>query len=935
MLRRLMSVPVFRTLLAWTEPADAWIALRLRNACAALRRRHEARQAGPCGAALRIVSRPAPRIFLAASAAALAALGVWVLLHKTTLPPPVDRSIESVSYTFGAPDRHLSPAQAAAQLHAIAADLKLIAGVSHSIRTYASSGLFEDLPALARSEQLGITAGVWVGNDPQGTLREANAAIAMANRNHEVRAILVGNETLQRNELPAGELVRWIRYVRQRVRVPVSTGETWNVWLDHPELAREVDFISAHILPYWEGIAAQRAVPYTFQRYDQLRAAFPGKKVVIAEFGWPSQGFNNRDAFPGAATQANVIREFLREAQQRGVSYNVIEALDQPWKRSEGSVGSYWGLFDASRAAKFQFEGAVQEHNYWVRAALAVAAGLLMPIGTFALVRRPPTFLHALAVAVAAQALASGVAMAALYPFENYLNFGSAFAWGIGFLLMIPLTLMTLLRVHEAAEITLGRRPARLIAGAVPWPDGWRAPKVSIHIPAYREAPDMLIETLDSVAALDYPDFEVLVIVNNTPEAALWRPVQAHCARLGSRFKFVMLDRVEGFKAGALNAALAWMAADAEVIAVIDADYIVQRDWLTHLMPAFADPAVGLVQAPQDHRDAGASAFKGAMNSEYAGFFDIGMVQRNEDNAIIAHGTMLLVRRAAFERAGGWSADTITEDTELGLRILRAGYAAAYTNRRYGWGLLPDSFRAFQVQRERWVFGAVQIIRKHWRAMLPGERSLTRAQKFQFVVGWSLWFSDAFGVVAACLNLLWVPMILFVGVLIPMVPFTLPILALFAVNLLHCALLYTVRVKLPIQRIAGAALAAMSLQMTVARAAGKALFKHRMPFRRTEKGGLLRWVGAGANSPRVAWPEGVLGAALASGAAALVAANTAQMLEIDVFAATLAVQSLPFLAAPLMVLLERFSPALQRLTGRSAPGSPGAGTPSLFGAGGG
>jgi hypothetical protein len=206
--------------------------------------------------------------------------------------------------------------------------------------------------------------------------------------------------------------------------------------------------------------------------------------------------------------------------------------------------------------------------------------------------------------------------------------------------------------------------------------------------------------------------------------------------------------------------------------------------------------------------------------------------------------------------------------------------------------------------------------------MLPRDPSLTKAQKFQFVTGWAFWLSDAFGVVAAYLNLIWVPMILFVGVLIPMVPFTLPILALFWVNLLHCLLLYAVRVKLPLRQILGAALAAMSLQMTVALAIGKAFLKDRMAFRRTEKGALFRWVGQHGPKPKVAWPEAITGAALMAGAIVLVATNYLQMLEINVFAATLAVQSLPFLAAPVMVLLEQASPLLQRLSPRTGSSSP-------------
>ncbi len=414
----------------------------------------------------------------------------------------------------------------------------------------------------------------------------------------------------------------------------------------------------------------------------------------------------------------------------------------------------------------------------------------------------------------------------------------------------------------------------------------------------------MLIETLESCAALDYPNFEVLVIVNNTPQEELWRPIQVCCVRLGERFKFLRLENVQGFKAGALNAALPAMAADAEVIALIDADYVVHPDWLKDLTPVFTNPKIGLVQVPQDHRDGTNSAFKRVMNSEYAGFFDIGMVQRNEDNAIITHGTMLLIRRSAFEVAGRWSSETITEDTEFGLRLLEAGYTAAYTNRRYGWGLLPNTFRDFQVQRDRWAYGAMQIIRKHWRAMLPRARSLTPAQKFQFITGWSFWLSDAFGVIAACLNLIWVPVIVFVGVLIPMLPFTLPILALFLVNLLHLGLLYAVRVRLPARQIAGAALAAMSLQMTVARAIGKSLVRDGMPFIRTEKGGILR-AAQSSGKQHVALLEGVIGSALALGALALYVTNRFAMVEINVFAATLAVQSLPFLAAPLMLLLER------------------------------
>jgi hypothetical protein len=163
-------------------------------------------------------------------------------------------------------------------------------------------------------------------------------------------------------------------------------------------------------------------------------------------------------------------------------------------------------------------------------------------------------------------------------------------------------------------------------------------------------------------------------------------------------------------KAGALRIALAHTATDAEIIGVIDADYVVSSNWLKDLAPVFANPKVGLVQAPQDHRDAARSVTHNAMNGEYAGFFDIGMVQRNEINAIIVHGTMCLIRREALNAAGGWSSDTICEDTYLGLTILELGWETHY-NKRYGLGLLPDNFQQFKRQRYRWAMAGCRSSR--------------------------------------------------------------------------------------------------------------------------------------------------------------------------------------------------------------------------------
>jgi len=281
------------------------------------------------------------------------------------------------------------------------------------------------------------------------------------------------------------------------------------------------------------------------------------------------------------------------------------------------------------------------------------------------------------------------------------------------------------------------------------------------------------------------------------------------------------------------------------------------------------------------------------MNGEYAGFFDIGMIQRNEANAIIVHGTMCLIRRTALEAAGGWSSDTICEDTDLGLSILELGGQAHYTNRRYGYGLLPDTFEAYKKQRDRWASGGFQILRKHWRRFLPGASRLSPEQRREFAFGWLNWLgAETVGVVVAILNILWVPVVAFVGIAIPDKVLTLPIIAAFAVTLAHFAVLYRERVPLSGTRMVAAMFAAMSLQWTIARAVAIALVNDHLKFVRTDKGGRTR---KGLAFP--AFHEAILGGLLVLGAVVVYMTNYEQVREVNLFAAVLVVQSLPFLSA--------------------------------------
>ncbi|MGA8966590.1 MAG: glycosyltransferase [Pseudolabrys sp.] len=822
--------------------------------------------------------------------------GLWALMRDNVRAPNFDGQLASVSYAPFEGSAHPDSGNRA-RVAQIRADLKTLAPLTRAIRTYSSTGGVELVPGIASEFGLRVTAGAWIDKNQDRNEREIRSVIDLAKRHSNINGVIVGNETIFRGEQKTSDLIQMIQRVKRSTNVPVTTGEIWHVWIEHPELVSAVDYIAAHILPYWEGFSETQTVDQTVLIYDKLRQAYPGKRIVIAEFGWPSAGYNMHNANPGRIEQAVVLRDFVSRAEAYGMDYNIVEAIDQPWKTFEGGVGPYWGLFDASRHPKFEWTGPITDPDHWRLAAIAILVSVLLSLPLLAM--STVTLMQAAMLAGSANVV--GAWFAAVFGYWNghYFVPGAVFALGLGILLLIPLIVIALARIEEIAAVAFGRKPIRLVASPALIPDA-AAPKVSIHIPAHNEPPEMLKQTLDAVARLDYQNYECIVVINNTPDPGLWLPIEEHCRSLGERFKFVRADDVAGFKAGALRLALVHTAADAEVIGIIDADYVVQPDWLKDMVPLFHDPSVGLVQAPQDHRDGERSVMHHAMNGEYAGFFDIGMVQRNENNAIIAHGTMCLIRRSAIEAAGGWSSDTICEDTDLGLTLLELGWQTHYTNKRYGHGLLPDSFEAYKKQRHRWAYGGFQILKKHWRRFLPGGSRLTREQKREFALGWLNWLgAESIGVAVAILNIIWVPVVAFLDIAVPDRILTAPIIVSFIISVAHFATLYQLRVHPRAGQLLGSVFAAMSVQWTVARAVSFGVIKDHLPFVRTSKGGMRR------STDFHAFWEAVLAGLLILGAIVLVETNYKEVREINIFAVVLVVQSLPFIAAVGLAVIER------------------------------
>lgn len=772
--------------------------------------------------------------FLIAAAFAALTFGVWAYFNQPTLEPPWPSRVQGMAFSpfYSGQDPVVQVLPTRAQIEA---DLSLLADKVTAVRTYSSLKTLGLVPEIAARHQIKVALGAWVDRNPRTSNEEIEAAIQLANEHSNVIRVIVGNEAILRGDVTVAELGAQLDRVRAAVAQPVSTAEPWHVWLTHPELVEHVDFLTVHLLPYWEGVPVEKSIDYLAMRMNQLAQRFPGKLIVIGEVGWPSDGRTREAAVASKSNEALFLRRFLARAKGEGYVYYLMEAFDQPWKAQyEGAVGAYWGVYDVERQPKFAFVEAIVRIPQWqtLAAVSIVAAALLLglfyahsrPLGT-----RGRSFLAAVVYAAAAGAVW------VIYDYsQKYLTLVSILIGAVLVLGMLGVIALLFAEALEWAEARWSKTRARSLETVR---SHGAAPRVCIHIPAYNEPPHVLIETLDAIARLDYPDFEVIVVDNNTRDEAVWRPVEAHTRALGERFRFFHVAPLGGFKAGALNYALKHTSRDADVIAVIDSDYKVDRHWLRDLTPAFADSRVAIVQAPQDYRDADENLFKAMCYAEYRGFFHIGMVTRNERNAIIQHGTMTLVRRDALERVGGWAEWSITEDAELGLRLFEHGYEAHYLPRSYGRGLIPETFRDYRKQRFRWAYGAVQILRRHADALLSRDARLTRGQRYHFISGWAPWLADGVNLLFNLGAIGWSIAMIAAPHRIdpPLVMFSVLPLALFTFKLVKLAHLYASRIGANIRQTLAAAIAGLALSHTIGVAVVKACFTRDEPFFRTPK----------------------------------------------------------------------------------------------------
>ncbi len=770
---------------------------------------------------------------------AIVTIGMWAWLNRPETEPEWPREVWGYAVSPYHPGESALKGDFPTR-EQIISDLDLLRGKTKAIRTYTVEGSIGLIPELAEERGLNVAMGAWIDARRDHNEEELNRTIELAAKNRNVVRIIIGNESILRGDLPLEEFYDLLDRANKAISQPISTAEPWHVWLKHPELADHVDYITIHLLPYWEGINVEQSVGYSIDIYHKIQARFPNKPVVIGEVGWPSNGRTREKAVASPGNEALFLRRFLSWAEKENAPYYIMEAFDQPWKADEeGAVGAYWGVYDANRQPKFELTKPITRMPQWQMLAsvsVVLAASMLFWFyrhsGT--LKNRGRSFLAI--IVYATSALTTWV----IYSYtQQYLSVTSITVGVCLFIGMLGVIAVLLAEAHEWAEAHWVRLRRRLLVGpAAEGTDTTYRPKVSIHVPAYNEPPDMLIGTLDALTKLDYPNFEVLVIDNNTADEAVWRPVEAHCQALGARFRFFHVNPLAGFKAGALNFALRHTDPAAGIVAVIDSDYWVSPNWLKDLVPVFSADKIAIVQAPQDYRDENQTAFKAMCHAEYRGFFHIGMITRNERNAIIQHGTMTMVRHQVLKDLNGWAEWCITEDAELGLRVFEEGYEATYIPHSYGQGLMPDTFIDFKKQRFRWAYGAMQILRAH-KAQLFGKRpmQLTAGQRYHFLAGWLPWMADGLNVLFNLSALVWsLLMVLFPSKFDPpLAIFSVLPLSLFVFKLAKLMHLYKVRVGAGVRQTIAASIAGLGLAHTIGMAVLKGLFTNNEPFFRTPK----------------------------------------------------------------------------------------------------
>src|SRR5712671_6102197 len=387
------------------------------------------------------ISLRTPLALLLVSLSTIAAVWWWLAIPVTLTRAPIDPAAKLLCVSYAPFRDDQTPLVPSTQVAAdqIAQDLEQLAKISECVRTYSIENGLDQVPGIAAKVGLKVIQGIWLGGNRLKNLAQIGVAVRLTKEfPGTITSVVVGNEVLLRGEMTTADLAATIRSVKAQVAVPVTYADVWEYWLRNREVYDAVDFVTIHILPYWEDfpIRAKHAAVHVDDIRRRMAVAFPGKEILIGETGWPSQGRMREGALPSRTNQARVVSEILLLAKQENFRVNLIEAYDQPWKRElEGTVGGYWGLIDSvQRAVKYPPNEAISNFPFWK---LQMGCGMALSFFVFGaagltLRRRPwkPRVASWVAVGISATTagILFGIASDKMF-YESY-GIGGWLGWG-------------------------------------------------------------------------------------------------------------------------------------------------------------------------------------------------------------------------------------------------------------------------------------------------------------------------------------------------------------------------------------------------------------------------------------------------------------------------------------------------------------------------
>ncbi len=387
------------------------------------------------------ISLRTPLALLLISTGTIFAVWWWLATPIALARAPIDPNAKLLCVSYApfrddqtplSPTTHVSAEQ-------IAQDMAQLAKISDCVRTYSIENGLDQVPELAAKVGLKVIQGIWLGSSRLKNLAQISTAVRLTKEfPATITSLVVGNEVLLRGEMTSSDLAATIRSVKAQVTVPVTYADVWEFWLRYREVYEAVDFVTIHILPYWEDfpVRAKFAAAHVDTIRRRMAVAFPGKEILIGETGWPSTGRMRDAALPSRTNQARVVSEILDLAKRENFRVNLIEAYDQPWKRQlEGTVGGYWGLYDSvQRALKYPPGIAISNYPFWK---LQMASGMGLAILVFGaawltLRRRPwtPRLASWIAVGISATTAGTLFGVAADKAFYESYGVGGWLAWG-------------------------------------------------------------------------------------------------------------------------------------------------------------------------------------------------------------------------------------------------------------------------------------------------------------------------------------------------------------------------------------------------------------------------------------------------------------------------------------------------------------------------